>query len=109
LVAAFFRLGRRRGIVNGMNTMRIALATIIAVLAGMSVSLSPAEARCFRDCRYHAWPPNPRSAWVRNQWGYGGPVQTWGLGGPADAPWVGGAVTGVTPYAWYPYDHVRGL
>jgi hypothetical protein len=34
-------------------------------------------------------------------------VQTWGLGGPADAPWVGGAIVGVTPYGPNPYDHVK--
>jgi hypothetical protein len=84
-----------------MNNLRIALLTIIAVAATTSAAVSAADARCFRDCRYQPW--------VRNQWGYGGQVRTWGLGGPADAPWVGGAITGVTPYAPYPYDHVRGL
>ena len=82
-----------------MKNLRIALLTIVAATATSAV-LSTVDARCLRDCR------NPP---VRNQWGYGGLVRTWGLGGPADIPWVGGAITGVTPYAPYPYDHVRGL
>ncbi len=84
-----------------MKNLRIALLTITAVAAVTSAMSSAADARCFRDCRSHPW--------VRNQWSYGGLVQTWGLGGPANAPWVGGAITGVTPYARYPYDRVRGL
>jgi hypothetical protein len=96
-----------------MKNLRIALLTIIAVAATTSVLAGTAEARCFRDCGYHAWGQPWGHPWgrptVRNHWGYGGLVRTWGLGGPADAPWVGGAITGVTPYARYPYDHVRGL
>jgi hypothetical protein len=83
-----------------MKSIRIALATI-AVVATTAATLSTAEARCGRYCRYHPW--------VHNQWGYGGLVQTWGLGGIANAPWVGGAVVGVTPYGPYPQDHVNGL
>jgi hypothetical protein len=83
-----------------MKSLRIALLTI-AVVAATSATFATAQARCGRDCRYHPW--------VRNQWGYGGLVQTWGLGGIANAPWVGGAVVGVTPYGPYPYDRVNGL
>jgi hypothetical protein len=84
-----------------MKKLRIVLLTITAVAAVTSAMSSAANARCLRDCR--AYPS------VRNQWGYGGLVRTWGLGGPADAPWVGGAITGATPYGRYPYDRVRGL
>ncbi len=60
------------------------------------------QAQCSaRNCRYFFQPT------VRNQWGYGGLVQTWGLGGPAMAPWNGGAIVGVTPYGPNPYDHVK--
>ena len=88
-----------------MKKLRIALLTIIAVGVATAAALSPAEARCFRYCSYHPWARNQFR--VRNQWGYGGLVRTWGLGGPADAPWVGGAITGVTPYGPYPYDHIH--
>jgi hypothetical protein len=84
-----------------MKNLRIALLTIIVLATAASALMTVADAHCFRDCRYRPW--------VHNHWGYGGLVRTWGLGGPADAPWVGGAITGVTPYAPYPYDHVRGL
>jgi hypothetical protein len=83
-----------------MKDFRIVLVAFIAAAIALA-ALSPAEAHCYRGCRYHPW--------VRNQWGYGGLVRTWGLGGIADAPWVGGAITGVTPYAPYPYNHVNGL
>ncbi len=83
-----------------MKSFRIALVTL-GVVATTLATLSTAQARCGRDCRYYPW--------VRNQWGYGGLVRTWGLGGIADAPWVGGAITGVTPYGRHPYDHVNGL
>ena len=84
-----------------MKNLRIVLLTIIAATAAASAMVSAADAGCFGDCRYRPL--------VRNQWGYGGLVRTWGLGGPADAPWVGGAITGATPYGRYPYDRVRGL
>jgi hypothetical protein len=84
-----------------MKTFAIALLTTLAVAATISAMVSTAEARCARYCRHNLW--------VRNEWGYGGMVRTWGLGGVADAPWVGGALTGVTPYGRYPYDHVNGL
>jgi hypothetical protein len=84
-----------------MKNLRIVLLTITAVAAVTSAMSSAADARCLRDCRSYPL--------VRNQWGYGGLVRTWGLGGPANAPWVGGGITGVTPYARYPYDRVRGL
>jgi hypothetical protein len=84
-----------------MKNLRFVLISIVALATVAAAGLSAADARCFRDCRHHPW--------VRNQWGYGGLVQTWGLGGPADAPWVGGGIAGVTPYGPYPYDHVRGL
>jgi hypothetical protein len=84
-----------------MKTLRIALLTTFAVVTTTSAMLSTAQARCGRYCRHNLW--------VRNEWGYGGVVRTWGLGGTADAPWVGGALTGVTPYGRYPYDHVNGL
>ena len=62
----------------------------------------PAQAQCpAHNCRYFFQPT------LRNQWGYGGLVQTWGLGGPAMAPWNGGAIVGVTPYGPNPYDHVK--
>jgi hypothetical protein len=96
-----FKLGRNCTAGDAMNNLRITLLAIIAVAATTLALVSAADARCFRNCRYHPW--------VRSYWGYGGLVRTWGLGGPADAPWVGGAITGVTPYAPYPYDHVRGL
>jgi hypothetical protein len=84
-----------------MKNLRFVLISIVAIAAVTTAGMCAADAHCYRNCRYHAT--------VRNQWGYGGLVQTWGLGGPADAPWVGGSVTGVTPYGRYPYDHVRGL
>jgi len=77
----------------------LALAALSAATAG---AMSPAQAQFpAHNCRYFFQPT------LRNQWGYGGLVQTWGLGGPAMAPWNGGAIVGVTPYGPNPYDHVK--
>jgi hypothetical protein len=81
--------------------LRASLALAALSAAGV-VAMSSAQAQCpARNCRYFFQPT------VRNQWGYGGLVQTWGLGGPAMAPWTGGAIVGVTPYGPNPYDHVK--
>jgi hypothetical protein len=73
-----------------------------ALSAAGGGAVGPAQAQCLaQNCRYFFQPI------VRNQWGYGGLVQTWGLGGPAMAPWNGGAIVGVTPYGPNPYDHVK--
>jgi hypothetical protein len=85
-----------------MNILLRAGLTLAALNAMATVTpMSAARAQCIHNCRYFFQPT------VRNQWGYGGLVQTWGLGGPAMAPWNGGAIVGVTPYGPYPYDHVK--
>jgi hypothetical protein len=77
----------------------LALAALSAASVGV---VSPAQSQCpAHNCRYFFQPT------VRNQWGYGGLVQTWGLGGPAMGPLNGGAIVGVTPYGPNPYDHVK--
>ena len=83
--------------------MKILLSAGLALAALGAATLadvSAAQAQCARNCR-HAYPS------LRNQFGYGGLVQTWGLGGVANAPWTGGSITGVMPYAPYPYDHIK--
>ena len=84
-----------------MKTFLRASLALTALSAATVAALSTAQAQCpARNCRYFFQPT------VRNQWGYGGLVQTWGLGGPAMAPLNGGAIVGVTPYGPNPYDHV---
>jgi hypothetical protein len=84
-----------------MKSFLRASVALAAVSVATVAAMSTAQAQCIRHCRYFFHPT------VRNQWGYGGMVQTWGLGGVANAPWNGGAIVGVTPYAPYPYDHVK--
>ena len=85
-----------------MKTFLRASLALTALSAATVAALSTAHAQCpARNCRYFFQPT------VRNQWGYGGLVQTWGLGGPAMAPLNGGAIVGVTPYRPNPYDHVK--
>jgi len=85
-----------------MKTVVCATLILATLIVACVTATSMAQAHCLvRSCRYFFVPT------VRNQWGYGGLVQTWGLGGPADAPWVGGAIVGVTPYGPNPYDHVK--
>jgi hypothetical protein len=81
--------------------LRAGLALAVLNAVATVAAMSTAQAQCIRNCRYFFQPT------VRNQWGYGGMVQTWGLGGPAMAPWNGGAIVGVTPYGPNPYDHVK--
>jgi len=47
----------------------LALAALNAVTT--VAAMSTAQAQCVRNCRYFFQPT------VRNQWGYGGLVQTW--------------------------------
>jgi hypothetical protein len=85
-----------------MKVLVCASLVLATLTVAIVTAMSTAQAHCLtRDCRYFFVPT------VRNQWGHGGLVQTWGLGGPADAPWVGGAIVGVTPYGPNPYDHVK--
>jgi hypothetical protein len=85
-----------------MKTLVCATLVLATLIVAIVTAMSTAQAHCLaRGCRYFFVPT------VRNHWGYGGLVQTWGLGGPADAPWVGGAIVGVTPYGPTPYDHVK--
>jgi hypothetical protein len=85
--------------------MKPLLFACFAAMAFAAATVAPtttAFAQCSQNCRPHPW--------LQGHWGYGAYVRTWGLGGPADAPWVGGSVTGVTPYGPYPYGpFVRGI
>jgi hypothetical protein len=95
-------LGRAAEQCGVMKKLLRASLTLAAMSAANVGVMSPVQAQCpAHNCRYFFQPT------VRNQWGYGGLVQTWGLGGPAMAPLNGGAIVGVTPYGPNPYDHVK--
>ena len=86
-----------------MKTFLCASLALAALSAATVAAVNTAQAQCpARNCRYFFQPT------VRNQWGYGGLVQTWGLGGPAMAPWNGGAIVGVTPYGLVIFAGVAG-